>query len=157
MGQKFIGIVLPIRMGNTGMFDQSTTAIQQTRSNFKNLILTKKGERLSQPTLGCDIWKILFEPFTDESFENARISVVDAVDTWLPFIELVDFNATKSEAEGIISIKCLYRFRSNPLVTDEVIINTNLFGIPVQNTLADEEQAVENTKTRIRRRDALLR
>jgi phage baseplate assembly protein W len=60
MAQKFIGITLPIRLGQTGMFDQSTTVIQQVRSNFKNLILTKKGERVGQPDLGCDLWKILF-------------------------------------------------------------------------------------------------
>lgn len=125
MAQKFIGITLPLRLGQTGMFDQSTTVIQQVRSNFKNLILTKKGERLNQPQLGCDLWKILFEPLTEETLESARLSVVEAVDRWMPFIELTNFEITSTNDQNAVNIRCLYRFRNNPNVTDEVNILTN--------------------------------
>ena len=128
MAQKFIGITLPVRLGQTGMFDQSTTVIQQVRSNFKNLILTKKGERVGQPDLGCDLWKILFEPLTEETLENARLAVAEAVDRWLPFIELTDFQINKTDDENIINIKCTYRFRQNPNVQDQVNILTNALG-----------------------------
>ncbi len=130
MAQKFIGITLPIRLGQTGMFDQSTTVIQQVRSNFKNLILTKKGERVGQPELGCDLWKILFEPLTEETLENARLAVADAVDRWLPFIDLTNFEITQTDSENIINIKCTYRFRNNPNVTDEISILTTALGAP---------------------------
>lgn len=130
MAQKFIGITLPIRLGQTGMFDQSTTVIQQVRSNFKNLILTKKGERVGQPELGCDLWKVLFEPLTDETLENARLAVADAVDRWIPFIELIDFQITKIDEENITSIKCLYRFRNNQNVTDQVTVLSTALGAP---------------------------
>lgn len=128
MAQKFIGVTLPIRLGQTGMFDQSTTVIQQVRSNFKNLILTKKGERVGQPELGCDLWKILFEPMTEDTLENARLAVADAVDRWIPFIELTDFQITKTDDENIINIKCTYRFRNNRNVTDQVSILTSALG-----------------------------
>ena len=130
MAQKFIGITLPIRLGQTGMFDQSTTVIQQVRSNFKNLILTKKGERVGQPELGCDLWKILFDQITDETLENARLAVADAVERWMPFIELMDFQITSTDVENIINIKCTYRFRNNPNVTDQVSILTTTLGTP---------------------------
>jgi phage baseplate assembly protein W len=123
MTQKFIGITLPIRLGNTGMFEQSIDTITQTRSNFRNLILTKKGERLVQTTFGCDIWRILFEPMTEDTLESARFSVEQAVDDWLPFIELIDFDISSDENRAKISIRCLYRFRNNPNVTDEVVVN----------------------------------
>jgi phage baseplate assembly protein W len=128
MAQKFIGVVLPIRLGQTGMFDQSTEVIQQVRSNFKNLILTKKGERVAQPELGCDLWKILFDPLTEETLENARIAVAEAVDRWLPFIELTNFEITQTDSENIINIRCSYRFRQNPNVEDEVNILTSALG-----------------------------
>jgi phage baseplate assembly protein W len=128
MAQKFIGITLPVRLGQTGMFDQSTTVIQQVRSNFKNLILTKKGERVGQPDLGCDLWKILFEPLTEETLENARLAVAEAVDRWLPFIELTDFQINKTDDENIINIKCNYRFRNNQNVTDQISILTDALG-----------------------------
>ena len=142
MAQKFIGVVLPVRMGQTGMFDQSTTVIQQVRSNFKNLILTKKGERVGQPDLGCDLWKILFEPLTDETLENARLAIADAVDRWLPFIELIDFQITKTDDNNIISITCLYRFRNNPNVTDQITVAARQFGAPTVGFREVPEDAV---------------
>jgi phage baseplate assembly protein W len=145
MAQKFIGVVLPIRLGQTGMFDQSTTVIQQVRSNFKNLILTKKGERVGQPELGCDLWKILFEPLTEEALENARLAVADAVDRWLPFIELTDFQIAKTDDENIISIKCLYRFRNNPNVKDQITVAAQQFGAP---TVGFTEVAEDATPTK---------
>ena len=142
MAQKFIGVTLPIRLGQTGMFDQSTTVIQQVRSNFKNLILTKKGERVGQPDLGCDLWKILFEPLTDETLENARLAVAEAVDRWLPFIELTDFQITKTDDDNIISITCLYRFRNNPNVTDQITVAAQQFGAPSVGFTEVPENAV---------------
>ena len=159
MAQKFIGVVLPVRMGQTGMFDQSTTVIQQVRSNFKNLILTKKGERVGQPDLGCDLWRVLFNPLTEDTLEEARLAVEDAVDRWLPFIELTNFKITKTDEENIIKIKCTYRFRSNQNVTDQVSILTNALGaetvsFPTEPTtpegISQFAQEVENAR-RIRR------
>lgn len=130
MAQKFIGVTLPARRGQTGMFDQSTTTLIQVRSNFKNLILTKKGERVGQPQLGCDLWRILFEPLTEETLENAKLAVSDAVDRWLPFIELTKFEIKKTDDQNIISIGCTYRFRNNPNVTDSITISTRALGLP---------------------------
>lgn len=130
MAQKFIGVTLPIRLGQTGMFEQSTDLIQQTRSNFKNLILTKKGERVGQPELGCDLWKVLFDQINDETLELARLAVVDAIDRWLPFIELVDFVITSTNDENILNIRCIYRFRNNQNVIDQVDISTTAVSTP---------------------------
>lgn len=130
MGQKFIGITLPIRRGQTGMFDQSISAIVQVRSNFKNLILTKKGERVGQPELGCDLWKVLFEQFTEDTLENARLAVADAVDRWLPFLELTDFNITTADDRNTLNIVCKYRFRNNQNVTDQISVSTQQLGTP---------------------------
>lgn len=148
MAQKFIGVTLPVRLGQTGMFDQSTTVIQQVRSNFRNLILTKKGERVGEPELGCDLWKILFEPLSDETLENARLAVADAVDKWLPFIELTDFEITQVDDENIINIKCSYRFRNNPNVTDAINILTTALGAPSVGFAETTEQYEETTDSR---------
>lgn len=152
MAQKFIGVTLPLRLGQTGMFEQSTSVIQQVRSNFKNLILTKKGERLGHPDLGCDLWKILFEPMTDDTLESARLAVVEAVDRWLPFIELTDFQITKSDAENSLNINCVYRFRSNPNVTDQVAISTAALGAPSVAFPFEPNSVVRTTTPRNRNR-----
>lgn len=125
MPQRYIGVTLPIRLGQTGMFEQSTTVIDQVRSNFKNLVLTKKGERVHQPNFGCDLWKVLFEQITEETLEAARLTIADAVDRWMPFIELTDFQITSTNTQNSINIRCSYRFRNNPNVTDTIDITAN--------------------------------
>jgi phage baseplate assembly protein W len=137
MAQKFVGITLPIRMGQTGMFEQSTTLLTQTKSNFQNLILTKKGERLSQPDLGCDLWKILFEPLTEDTVEQARLSVIDAVDKWLPYLEVTDFTITPTPDANVLNISCRYVFRNNPNVTDTVEISASETGELSRNLNAE--------------------
>jgi hypothetical protein len=72
-----IGVVLPIQIGNTG-FNQSYTTAVQTKSNIKNLLLTKKYERLMQPNLGSDLQKVLFEMNDDSLEEKIENELKDA-------------------------------------------------------------------------------
>lgn len=125
MAQKYIGITLPIRDGNTGMFEQSTTLFQQVKSNFKNLILTKKGERFMQPDFGTDLHKILFENIDEQTLATAETTVTDAVERWMPFLELVnlDIKNPTQEDPHRIDISVTYRFRSNPNVTDTITVS----------------------------------
>ena len=124
--------------------------------NFKYLILTKKGERVGQPELGCDLWKILFEPMTEDTLEEARLAVADAVDRWLPFIELTNFQITQTVDENIINILCTYRFRNNQNVTDQVSILTNALGaasvVFPQEPVVQDETARVNEQIRNARR-----
>jgi phage baseplate assembly protein W len=123
MAQKYIGITLPITNGNTGMFAQSTSVFQQIKSNYKNLILTRKGERLMQPEFGCDLHSILFENITDDLIEDTRLAVIDATERWMPFLEVIDLKIINlSTNPHQIDINVSYRFRNNPNVTDTVSI-----------------------------------
>lgn len=125
MAQQYIGITLPITNGNTGMFAQSTSVFQQVKSNYKNLILTKKGERLMQPDFGTDLYRILFENITENTLENARLTVVEATERWMPFLEVVQFDM-KNPVNGNphrIDITVIYRFRNNPNVTDSITVS----------------------------------
>jgi phage baseplate assembly protein W len=124
MPQKYIGVTLPLRRGNTGYFEQSTEMFKQIKSNFKNLILTKKGERLMQPDFGTDLSRIVFEQITDETLENARATVVSAVEKWMPFLELTNFeiNTPTESFPNRINLKVEYRFINNPNVTDSITV-----------------------------------
>lgn len=125
MAQQYIGITLPITNGNTGMFAQSTTVFQQVKSNFKNLILTKKGERLMQPDFGTDLYRILFENITDDTLDNARLTVVGATERWMPFLEVLKFDVTNpvNGNPHRIDLSVTYRFRNNPNVTDSITVS----------------------------------
>ena len=63
-----IGITLPIQIGNTA-FNQSFTTFEQAKSNIKNLLLTKKGERIMQPNFGSGLQELLFD-FNDDTLSE---------------------------------------------------------------------------------------
>lgn len=89
-----VGLKLPLKNGNGGFFDQNFTTFEQAKSNLKNLLLTKKGERIAQPEFGSGLQDLLFEQI-DESFESKlQETITDSVSYWLPYItiEEIDVN-----------------------------------------------------------------
>jgi phage baseplate assembly protein W len=120
-----IGITLPIQIGNTGYFEQSFDTLTQVKSNFINLILTRKGERVHQPEFGCGIHDYLFEQLTPENIEGARLSVVDAVERWMPYLELVAFELGADPEDldnNRLQLYVGYRLRKNPNIRDSIIL-----------------------------------
>jgi phage baseplate assembly protein W len=122
---KGIGITLPLQIGNTGYFEQAFDTLTQVKSNFINLILTRKGERVHQPEFGCCIHEYLFEQLTPENIEGARLCVVDAVEFWMPFLQLVRFelDATPESLDNNrLRLYVGYSLRTNPNIRDAIIL-----------------------------------
>lgn len=120
-----LGILLPVERGNSGYFNQGFDTLEQIKSNFINLILTRLGERVHQPEFGCGIHDYLFEPLSEETVELARLSVIDAVAKWMPFLELLQVVAEQVN-ENIdnnkIQLYARYRLTNVPTLTDEILL-----------------------------------
>tara|TARA_B100000475_G_C14898938_1_gene273763 strand:+ start:285 stop:716 length:432 start_codon:yes stop_codon:yes gene_type:complete len=87
-----VGITLPIQRGSDGYFAQSFKTFDQVRSNLKNLLLTKKGERILQPEFGSGLHDLLFNPATEKFEEDLESTINDAVTKWLPYVIVEDIN-----------------------------------------------------------------
>lgn len=83
-----IGITLPIQRGNGGYFAQSYQTSEQVKSNIKNLILTRKGERLMHPNFGTDLYNSLFNQNTDDLEVEIERSIDRAIQEWMPYISI---------------------------------------------------------------------
>ena len=110
-----IGITLPIQIGNTA-FNQSFTTIEQTKSNIKNLLLTKKYERLMQPNLGSGMQELLFEINDEDLAEKIENVINNSMETWLPFVVIEDIsieqtNELKDTNQLNVSLK--FRIENN--------------------------------------------
>lgn len=81
-----VGIKLPFTGKNGNLFDLSYSTQDQAISNLKNLLLTRKGERIMEPYFGTTIQDSLFEPNTETLIETIKSSVYDAITYWLPYI-----------------------------------------------------------------------
>lgn len=81
-----VGIKLPFVGKNGELFDLSYSTQDQAISNLKNLLLTRRGERIMEPFFGTTIQDALFEPNTETLIELVKDSVQSAIEYWLPYI-----------------------------------------------------------------------
>jgi len=90
------GITLPLKRGNTGFFEQSFSSFEQAKTNLKNLLLTKQGERVMQPNFGTGLHSLLFEQMTDDFENKLTETITKSVGYWLPYINIeeVDIKMT---------------------------------------------------------------
>jgi phage baseplate assembly protein W len=92
------GLTLPIKRGNTGYFEQAFTSFEQTKANLKNLLMTKKGERLMQPEFGTGLDSLLFEPM-DATFETElQDTITETVSYWLPYVNIEEIDIEMTDA-----------------------------------------------------------
>lgn len=103
------GITLPIQIGNNA-FNQSFTTYEQVKSNIKNLLLTKKYERLMQPELGSGLQELLFEMNDDDLADRIENTIIDSIEKWMDFVSVEDIsieqtNELKDTNQVNVSIK----------------------------------------------------
>ncbi len=103
-----IGIVLPIRDGNSGYFDQSFDTLTQVKSNIINLLNTRQGERRFQPTFGTRLWNLIFEQNTDILKDQAINIVTEDISTWIPIVTVTDVTSTFLTNNQIVANRDIY-------------------------------------------------
>ena len=120
-----IGFTLPLQRGDGGYFEVSNDSLTQIKSNFINLVSTMKGERMSNPTFGCDIHESVFNFNNDQLPVQARKDVEEAIARWMPYIELEKFEVDTTDADKDryrARIYMSYRLTEQPNLSDEVLI-----------------------------------
>jgi len=116
-------------LGAGSVFVQTYTTEAQAISNLKNLLLTRKGERLMQPNFGTDIYRSIFEANTSTLVDNLKESLSDDIALWLPYIILNNIDILRNIDKHAINISL--EFRVSELGANRVI-----------NVLATENQII---------------
>jgi len=121
-----VGIKLPFsNASRDGYFNSSKTTITAVKNNIKMLLSTEKGERLFQPNLGISIKEFLFQPLDEEVQIQIENSIVEALEIWLPFVELLDIQM--NERNNQLNVKLNFRisksanYLSNSENNDETV------------------------------------
>jgi phage baseplate assembly protein W len=103
-----VGIKLPFSKEN-GLFTLSYSTEEQAISNLKNLLLTRKGERLFQPTFGSQIYALLFEPITLDLKQKLEEGIIEDINFWLPYIIIDKVNVSPEEDRNYVGISLNFR------------------------------------------------
>lgn len=110
---KAVGILLPFN-GNANLinvsypenrrilkdvkpFKLSYSTEEQAISNLVNLLLTRKGERLMQPSFGSPIPDFVFEPNSEKERLKLKRGVQRDIEFWLPYIVINDLQVFSGE------------------------------------------------------------
>ncbi|MDC3304858.1 GPW/gp25 family protein [bacterium] len=114
----FIGLELPLTYTSEGYFRRTKTALEQARSNIKNLLLTNKGERLGNPTFGTNLLSLVFSQENTDLESRVEEEIRAAMSEFLPFINIVNIETNFSDENMSTAIVNL-RFTLNVDVTSE--------------------------------------
>lgn len=116
-----LGLVLPLNSTSGSILELSYTTKQQMISNFKNLILTAKGERLMNPTFGTNIKRTLFN-FIDDDYESNVISdIEDATKTFCPYINILEISVTSTNTtKSVVTINIKFSVSNDTTYTENI-------------------------------------
>jgi len=81
-----IGLSLPFNADGGKLFDLNFLSIDAAITNVKNLLQTRKGERLNHPDFGTNLLDYIFEPNNSALHEKVGTEIRDAIESWLPYI-----------------------------------------------------------------------
>jgi phage baseplate assembly protein W len=96
-------------LGGSGVFPSTYSTEAQAISNLKNLILTNKGERIMQPTLGGDLRSLVFEPNTHRLKDKIENILGKDIEYWLPYIIVDNISADQDFDRYKVTIKLDFR------------------------------------------------
>ena len=93
------GIILPVRLGESGYFEQAFSSFEQAKANLRNLLMTKKGERIMQPDFGTGLEEMLFEQMDSagEFEEQLQEIITKSVNFWLPYINIEEIEVEMTD------------------------------------------------------------
>ena len=129
-----IGFKTPLRLGNNseGIFAMNTDLRLQIADNLRNLLLTNHGERLMFGDLGANLRPLVFEAvnagfdFEDE----AVVRIKDAVEKYMPFINLSTFKTNIEQHENIhtgkVKVTITYDIPALQVTEEEIAVTLHI-------------------------------
>jgi phage baseplate assembly protein W len=107
-----IGVSLPFgRSGTNQLFNKTYSTKEQIKSNFINLLLTSKGERILNPEFGSELRQLLFENITSPTEENIKNAIITSADIYIPEIQIIDININNEYDDNTVNVIINYILR----------------------------------------------
>lgn len=104
-----IGLNIPIQDGSSGYFDQSTDSFTAYRMNIINLIRTNPGERRMNPTFGCRLWTVVFEPNDQLIPDKVSKIIRNDISQWIPGVTVNSVDVKYFEDDQSVDLRDIYK------------------------------------------------
>ena len=104
------------------LFDPTYDLLEAAKTNLRNLLLTRKGERIMQPDFGTGLHELLFEPMDGEFESEIQKVIIESVTYWLPYITIEEIDIEMSpemKDRNTANMRLTFRV-ANTIDTNEV-------------------------------------
>ena len=98
---------------------------------IKNLLLTRRGERLGNPTFGSDLFAVLFEQEGDDIESKVEEAIRSAMSEWLPFV-IINNIETKFSITNKNAINVSMQFSLNVDTTTSEQLSINISNVSLE-------------------------
>ena len=82
------------------------------KESIKNLVLTDRGERLFQPTLGGDIRAMLFENNTPSTLKIIQEQIKSIINSYETRANVIDVQTTSNIDDNKVAVKIIFSIRN---------------------------------------------
>ena len=106
--QKNIAIGVALPFNAPGVFRSTFTTKDQIKSNLVNLLLTNVGERVMNPTFGCELKKFIFEGIDESNLNNLEQSLIRSISIFIPEVTVTDIEFNSDPDNNTISLTVNY-------------------------------------------------
>ena len=99
------------------------TDVNAVVQSVKNLLLTDKGERLFQPSVGSNIRHMLFENYTPQTTILLKQYINETIDNFEPRASIVDVSVTPDDDNNVMNVSIIVRIvnNSDPVTMDLIL------------------------------------
>lgn len=104
------------------LFEPTYDLFEAAKTNLRNLLLTRKGERILQPDFGTGLHELLFEPMDGEFENEIQKVIIESVAYWLPYITVEEIDIEMSpemKDKNTANMRLTFRV-ANTIDTNEV-------------------------------------
>lgn len=104
----------------------NATMLDVIKQNFKHLVLTSPGERMMIPDFGVGIRNFLFETNNAITRSTIESRMIDQIDKYMPFINILRLEFTDSSASPVQdignSLQISIEYQIVPLGLSDVLV-----------------------------------
>ena len=124
-GVNEIGLGADFSFNHPAIFRTVYTTNQIHTARLKTLILTRKGERVLQPTYGTNLLDILFEPNVIELTQDIIEILEGAINFWLPDLQVENIKVVTNENDPTLNhqIQITIEYSSDDLQSNAITIS----------------------------------
>ena len=119
--QKNIAIGVSLPFNGPGVFNSTFTTKDQIKSNLLNLLLTDIGERVMNPTFGCNLRRFIFEGITSANIDALVASLGNSISIFVPEVTVTNITVVPTPDSNIIDLTISYYLNISG-TSDEVTV-----------------------------------